>query len=432
MSKKGCTEYHQISRRRFLGLSAGALAGAAAASSLPSWLPRLSFAASENSSRDIIVSIFLRGGADALTLCVPHAEDAYYALRPTLAVPRPDSSSPHRAVDLDGFFGFPQGMAALRDAYLDKKLLVVHGCGSKDPTRSHFSAMYFMEVGQPSPPASLFTGWLGRHLQSTTPARADAVLRAVGVGYGLPRTLVGAPATVPVRDLAGVGFNGSEETLAEREQALRALYATAADASMRSSAETTLKTVELLGRIDFDSYHPAGGAAYPDDEFGYALRSTAALLKSDVGIEAAGIDFGGWDTHDEEGPLDGHLHEQMQSLSGGLAAFHKDIFSAGNRNVVVVVQSEFGRNVAENASGGTDHGHGGLMLVMGNHIAGGRVLRQWPGLGEDQLYEGQDLAITIDYRDILTEIVQERLGNPNLRAVFPDPAYTPVRHGVTV
>jgi uncharacterized protein (DUF1501 family) len=234
-----------------------------------------------------------------------------------------------------------------------------------------------------------------------------------------------------VRDLADVGFRGREETLAERERALRDLYAAASD-PMRASAETTLETVELLNRIDFESYQPAGGAAYPDDELGYALRSTAALLKADVGIEAAGIDFGGWDTHDDQGPLDGNLHTLMQSLSGGLAAFHKDIFSGGNRNVVVVVQTEFGRNVAENASGGTDHGHGSLMLVMGNHIAGGRVLRHWPGLGEAQLYEGQDLAITIDYRDILAEIVQKRLGNPDLRAVFPDPTYTPAPYGVTI
>lgn len=428
--KPGCREYHQISRRRFLGLSAGALA-AAVTSGVPAWLPRVAFAASESSGRDVLVSIFLRGGADGLTLCVPHAEDAYYALRPNLAVPRPDSSRPRRAVDLDGFFGLPPGMAPLREAFEDDKLLIVHACGLTDPTRSHFSAMYFMEVGQPSPPASLFTGWVGRHLQSTAPASPDAVLRAVSVGYGVPRTLVGGPGTVPVRDLADVGFRGREETLAERQQALRALYAGASD-PMRIAADNTVRTIQLLERIDFDAYQPAGGAAYPDDEFGYALRSTAALIKADLGVEAAAVDFGGWDTHDDQGPLDGNLHELMLSLSRGLAAFHKDLFSGAGRNVTVVVQTEFGRNVAENASGGTDHGHGSLMLLMGSHIAGGRVLSDWPGLGESQLYEAQDLAITIDYRDVLAEIVTKRLGNPNFRAVFPDPSFTPVDRGVTL
>ncbi len=421
----GCDEYQGLTRRNFVGLATGVAAAALA----PAWLPRVVYADSHDGSRDVIVSIFLRGGGDALTLCVPHGEDSYYDLRPTLAVPRPDGGGAGRAIDLDGFFGFPQGMKPLMDAWRDGNLLVVHACGMPNPTRSHFDAMRFMEVGMGDAPPNLQTGWLGRHLQATAPTVADGVLRAVGIGYGLQRTLVGGPLTLPIADLAEFGFDGRRATRKERRQALEEMYGVVGD-PLATSAENTFRTVDLLKKIGFKSYKPAGAAAYPDDEFGYALKSTAALVKAEVGVEAVAIDLGGWDTHDFQGPVDGHMAYLMESLSGGLAAFHRDLFSDGFEEVVVTTTSEFGRNAAENASAGTDHGHGGLMLVLGGHVAGGRVLAEWPGLADGQLYEGQDLAITIDYRDVLTEILTRRLGNPDFRTVFTDPGYEPQERGV--
>jgi uncharacterized protein (DUF1501 family) len=421
--KKGCPEFHQLSRRRFLGLSAGAMAAIAG----PAWLPKVSLAASA-SSRDALVSIFLRGGADGLTLVVPHGEDDYYRRRPTLAIPRPGQAG--GALDLDGFFGLPPAMAALREAYDDDALLLVHATGLTDPTRSHFSAMYFMEVGQPTPPTNLFTGWLARHLSTTAPASPNAPLRAVGLGYGVPRSLVGAPNTVPVRDLGDVGLAGDGDTVAGRKRALEAMYATAPDPLLRAAAQNTTRTIDLLAEIDFAGYLPAGGAEYPENDFGTALKSTAALLKADVGVEAATIDLDGWDTHEEQGSQDGAMFDLMQTLAQGLAAFHKDLFTSGRSDVVVTVQSEFGRNLYENDSRGCDHGHGGAMIVLGGSVAGGRVLTQWPGLHDDQLFEEQDLQITIDYRDILAEILTQRCGNTNIKAVFSDPTYTPTVRGV--
>ena len=420
----GCSEYNLISRRRFLGLSGTALAAA----SLPAWLPRVAYAASATSGRDVLVSIFLRGGADGLSLCVPHGDPGYYALRPNLAIPRPGSGA-GAARDLDGFFGLAPAMAPLLEAYDDRALLFVQACGSIDPTRSHFNAMYFMEVGQPSPPASLFTGWLGRHLATVSPATPGTTLRGVGLGYGLQRSLVGGPATVPVRDIAALAFEGDSSSLSARRVALDALYAGTAE-PLKSAAAGTAHTIDLLARVGLDNYQPSGGATYPDNDFGYALKSTAALIRAEVGVEAVAVDYGGWDTHEEQGPLDGGMAELMTGLAEGLAAFYRDLASAGRNDVLAVVQSEFGRNVAENASLGTDHGHGNTMLVLGGHVAGGRVLGRWPGLDDGHLYEGQDLAITTDYRDILTEIVTKRLGNPNYKNVFPDPAYTPIDHGV--
>lgn len=423
--KKGCAEFHHLSRRKFLGLSGAALAAAA----VPAWLPKIAFAAGGAGSRDVLVSIFLRGGADGLTLVVPHGEDAYYDLRPTLAIPRP-GDGPNGAIDLDGFFGLPQAMGALKEAYDDGALLFVHATGLPDPTRSHFSAMYFMEVGRPSPPTSLFTGWIGRHLAATPPAVAGAPLRALGLGYGLPRSLVGGPQTVPVRDLGDVDLSGDENLAQGRRRALDAMYAAATDSLLKASANNTTRTIDLLRQIDFSGYQPGGGAVYPDDEFGNAIKSTAALIKAQVGVEAATIDLSGWDSHEEMGAIDGDLAALMNSLSRGLAAFHQDLFTGGFDRVVVTVQSEFGRNANENASRGTDHGHGGAMIVLGGQVAGGRVLADWPGLAPDQLYEDQDLQITIDYRDVLAEILEKRLGNTNLAAVFPDPAYSPSFKGV--
>ncbi len=424
---KTCNEYRRISRRNFVGISAGVVAGVLA----PGWLPRVVYASSENSTRDIVVSIFLRGGADSLSMVVPHGEDNYYASRPTLAVPRPDSGEPNRVSDLDGFFGFSPSMSALRDAYDDGELLVVHACGLKDPTRSHFDAMRFMEAGQGGGAPSLQTGWLGRHLQVTAPTASDGVLRAVGIGAGLQRTLVGGPQTLPIADLDDFGFEGRKATRKARRAALEEAYA-AWNEPLRTSADNTGRTVDLLRKIGFQSYRPSGKASYPENQFGYSLKSAAALIKAEVGVEAIAIDLSGWDTHEFQGNNDGHMEYLMMSFAESLGAFHKDLSSDNLKNVSVVAMSEFGRNLRENGSQGTDHGHGGMMLALGGGIAGGRVLTDWPGLNDGQLYDGQDLEITIDYRDVLTEILDRRVGNSDWKALFPDPSYKPRTHGVTI
>lgn len=425
---KGCREYNHLTRRNFVGLSAGVFAAAVT----PSWLPRVVYADADSGSRDILVSVFLRGGVDGLSLCVPFTEKPYYDLRPTQAVPAPDDSDKaNRAIDLDGQFGFPQPLEPLKDAYDDGDLLVVHACGLQDSNRSHFDAMHFMEVGMGHPPGNLSTGWLGRHLAATAPTVKDAVLRGVGISYGLQRTLVGAPLTLPINDLADFGFTGSGKTRREREEILGEIYA-AASQPLKGSASNTFRTIDTLDKIKFRNYKPAGGARYGEDEFGYSLRSAAALIKAGVGVEAIAIDLGGWDTHDSQGTLDGHLEYLLMELGSALGAFHRDLKVSGVDNVTTVMMSEFGRNVFENDSEGTDHGYGGVMMAMGEGINGGKVLTEWPGLKKNQLFEGQDLDITIDYRDVLTEILTRRMGNPNYRTVFSDSGYSPINYGVTL
>jgi uncharacterized protein (DUF1501 family) len=398
----------------------------------PSWLPKVVLAESYVADRDVIVSIFLRGGADGLSLCVPFGDPNYYTSRPTIAIPRPDSTATAtRGIALDNFFARPRAMQALYPAYQAGELLVVHATGSVDPSRSHFDAQKFIEVGKPRDPG-IVTGWLGRHLASMPPLRTDAPLRALGFSAGLQKTLVGAPKTLPISDPTTFGISGATATRTERTNWLKSEYGPSPE-PLKSSALDALNTIELLRLINFTGYAPANGAVYPNTALGRAMRSTAAMVKADIGIEAAQIDVGGWDTHAAQDPVNagGAMYNNMAGLANALGAFHADIISgAQTTNVTVVLISEFGRNVRENSARGTDHGRGNAMFVMGRNIAGGRVYAfNWPGLAMENLQDRQDLKVTLDHRDILAEIVKNRLGNQNLGLVFPD--YVPTFRGVT-
>jgi uncharacterized protein (DUF1501 family) len=428
----GCEEYNELSRRQFLARSAGV----SAAALFPAWLPKIVMAKNFSSSRDIIVSVFQRGGADGLSIAVPFADNNYYSARPTIGIPRPDSTAATRGVNLDGFFMFPQAMAGgtpagtggLMPAFQGQDLLIVHATGQLNVSRSHFDAQRYMEVGKPVDP-SLVTGWLGRHLASIPPLNPAAPLRGIGISNGLQKTLVGAPLTLPIADPTNYTIGGSSTTQAARVGFLQGDY-TGADEPVGSSALSATNTIGLLKSVNFAGYVPANGAVYPNNSgFARALRSVAVLIKNNVGIEAAQVDIGNWDTHSDQDPIAGSMAKTMSDFSNSLGAFYADVIAAGFP-VTVVVVSEFGRNVRENGSAGTDHGRGTTMFAMGKGIAGGRVLtKNWPGLAKENLEAGQDLKVTVDYRDILSEIVQNRLGNPNLGFVFP--SWTPTTLGVT-
>ena len=420
-----CTEYNELSRRQFVTWSAGA---ALLATFVPPWLPKVVLAESYAANRDVIISIFMRGGADGLTLCAPFADPEYYAGRPTIAIPRPDSSSASRGIALDDRFAFPQAMSPLVESFTAKDLLVVHGTGSVDSSRSHFDQQHFMEVGKPRDP-TIVTGWLGRHLASITPMRTNAPLRALGIANGLAQTLIGAPQALPIPSPANFGLAGNVNTRQERTDWLKADYLGTPD-PVRSAAIDTAATVDLLKTINFTGYVPANGAVYPAGSFGASLKSAAALIKADIGVEAIQVDVGGWDTHSTQAPLTGSMFNTMTSFAGALGALYKDLIAVGAHSVTVVVVSEFGRNVRENGSAGTDHGRGNCMFVMGKNIAGGRVLtRNWTSLARENLESQNDLKVTIDHRDILAEVVLNRLTNDRLSFVFPD--FVPTMRGAT-
>lgn len=385
---------------------------------ITTWLPRLAFAPpASRVQHDTLIVIFLRGAADALNMIVPHGEDAYYAARPVLAIARPDHTSARaqdRAVDLDGFFGTHPAMRALLPAWQSKQLAVVHACGAPDESRSHFRAMELMERGAQDEHGPA-TGWIARHLAATPPS-AHSAMRAVALGDRAPRSLTGSIPVTALRSIvdAHLGARGGHNSAA-LHHALDALYQDG-DALERTG-RNTLGLMRMLEKID-PAAPPAHGAQYPDTEFGHACRQTALLIKAQVGLEVAAIDLGGWDTHIAQGGAEGQLALLLRDLAEGLAALHGDLRDHMNA-VSIVCMSEFGRRVAENGGLGTDHGHGGAMLLMGGNVRGGRVHGDWPGLRREQLIGPGDLAVTTDYRDVLGELLTQRLGQSSIHAVFP-------------
>ena len=382
------------------------------------WMPRYSFAPRNRAPRgDTLVVIFLRGAADVLNMVVPHGEAAYYRLRPTLGIPRPDdarSRREERALDLDGFFGLHPNLAPLLEAWQEKQLAILHACGAPDESRSHFKSMELMErgVGDERGPAS---GWIGRHL-ATLDTGSVSPLRAVGMGTRPQRSLSGTIPVSALRSIVDFHMGGDARRLEQMRLALDYVY--------REDAlgEETLAIMQTLQKLDPAAYRPRG-AAYPDSEFGLALKQTAMLIKAALGLEVAAIDVGGWDTHFTQGSASGLMPNLMKDLAAGLAAFHADLRDEMDR-MTVVTMSEFGRRAYENGSLGTDHGHGSMMMLLGGHVLGGRVHGQWPGLEQGQLVGPGDLAVTTDYRDVLAEVLLKRLNNPALDEIFP--GYAPV------
>jgi uncharacterized protein (DUF1501 family) len=393
----------------------------------PAWMPRLAFAPTQRGQRgDVLVVIFLRGAADALNMVVPHGEPAYYDSRPTLAIPHPDDSKAAkstRAVDLDGFFGLHPAMASLLPAWQEQQLAIVHACGAPDDSRSHFKAMELMERGLAdlAGPAS---GWINRHLASLDTGNPSP-LRAIGFGEAAPRSLRGVIPVSALRSITEFHLGGEPEIAGLMKTGLAGLYS--GDDLMAGIGRETLRILETVERLDPHSYRPASGkSAYPASDFGAALRQVALLVRAEVGLEVAAIDLGGWDTHFAQGAGEGLMAGLLADLAGGLSALHADMADRMSQ-LTVVVMTEFGRRVRENASLGTDHGHGSLMLLLGGNTQGGRVHGRWPGLDPGQLFGPGDLAVTTDYRDVLAEICRKRLNNPAVDQIFP--GFTPGQQG---
>lgn len=413
-----CTEYKHISRRGFLG---GATAATIAATLGHAWLPRLAFAQSPGPAKDIIISVYLRGGADGCSMVVPHGDPGYYAARPNISIPQPGSGKNGAATDLNGFFGLSKSMLPLLPAYQDGKLAIVHAVGSQNWSRSHFDAQRWMETSDRDNINSN-TGWLGRHLATSPEKVPGSPMRAISLTYGLTRTLNGGPKTLPIPNPDYFGFEGYYPNMNELSTWIGNQYNRVQD-MQKAAVRDTRNVIATLDAINFNGYHGGGGAVYPNTNFGQSMKATAALIKSNIGLEASHMDVDGWDTHADQGPIGGYMDGLMTDLANTLAAFYKDMAASNRMDFTLVVVSEFGRNVLENGSRGTDHGAGNAMFVMGGKVNGGTVYGTWPGCAANQLLDGYDLKMTTDYRDILAEIVQKRLNNTNLTTVFP--SYVP-------
>jgi uncharacterized protein (DUF1501 family) len=402
-----------ITRRVFLKNGAIAIVGT---SVIPSFLTRAVYAADTAApGKKRLIVLFQRGAADGLNIVVPHGEAAYYSMRPTIAIPRPRRDD-QSVIDLDGFFGLHPSMAAFKPLWEQKHLAIVHAAGSPDNTRSHFDAQDYMEAGTPGV-KSTEDGWLNRALAGLQEPNASP-FRAVAMGSALPRTLAGPVPAVAMADIRGFGVGGRGRGAEVASNTFEAMYEQSVDTVLHGTGNETFEAVKMLKSADPEKYTPAPGANYPRGRFGDSLRQVAQLVKSNLGVEVAFADIGGWDHHVNEGSVQGQIANLTREFSQAMAAFWTDLGDLGE-DTVIVSMSEFGRTARENGNRGTDHGHANVMFVLGGPVKGGRVYGRWPGLAPDNLYEGRDLAVTTDFRQVLSEAVAHHLGNNNLTAVFP-------------
>lgn len=398
-----------ITRRVFLRNSGLAVVGTAA---IPSFLARAAYGAAETSSRNKrLVVIFQRGAADGLNIVVPHAEQNYYAMRPSINIPR------NSVIDLDGLFGLHPSLSPFQALWNQRHLAIVHAAGSPDPTRSHFDAQDFMESGTPGVKATE-DGWLNRTLRSLPAPGASSPFRAIALGPSLPRILSGGEPAAAVNNINEFGVGGRNPNASPIANTFEAMYEQSVDSVLHGTGQETFEAVKMLKAADPTKYTPAAGADYPRGRLGESLKQLAQLIKANLGVQVAFADIGGWDHHVNEGSTEGQIANVLREFSQSLAAFWIDLGDLAE-DTVVVTMSEFGRTARENGNRGTDHGHANVMFVMGGPVKGGKVYGRWPGLDLSQLYEGRDLALTTDFRRVLGEAVSRHLGNKDLDQVFP-------------
>jgi len=398
-----------ITRRGFMKGGALALVGT---STIPSFLTRSVMAevTTAAANKKKLVVLFQRGAADGLNIVVPYREKNYYAMRPSIAVRQEE------VLDLDGFFGLHPAMASLKPLYDLGHLAMVHAAGSPDMSRSHFDAQDYMESGTPGIKITS-DGWLNRALKADQ--RKDASpFRAVALGAQVPRTLQGSVPAVAVSNLQDFSVAGRGPQASPISNAFQAMYDSSSDAMLHGTGKETFEAVKMLRSADPAKYRPAPGVSYPQSPFGNSLRQVAQLLKANLGVEAAFADIGGWDTHQNQGNSRGQLANRLREFSDSIAAFWQDMGDDA-ADVTLVTMSEFGRTARQNGTGGTDHGHANVMFVLGGSVKGGKVYGKWPGLSNEKLNEGRDLAVTTDFRSVLGEAVSRTLGCGNLDLVFP-------------
>ena len=367
----------------------------------------------------VLVCLFQRGAVDGLNMIVPHGDRIYYDERPRIAVPAAD------VIDLNGYFGLHPSLAALKPWWDNKSLAAIHAIGSPDATRSHFDAQDYMESGTPGVKITP-DGWLNRYCQHDREHQSSA-FRSVAFGPELPRILSGSAPALAIGDLKTFGLRVPQNDAGDRvTRAFEALYQGSSTGLLAASSQEGFEAARQLKAADPTQYQPEHGAAYPNGRLGRSLLEIAQLIKADLGLEIAFADATGWDTHVNQGASEGQLSTRLKELGDGLAAFATDLGPRMN-DVVVLTMSEFGRTIHENGNSGTDHGHATAMFLLGGPVNGGRVLGRWPGLAPEARYEGRDVAVTTDFRDLFAEVVGKHLGSADLGSVFPGYSVDPNR-----
>jgi uncharacterized protein (DUF1501 family) len=368
--------------------------------------------ASERPRRKLIV-VLLRGAADGLSLLVPYRERRYHRLRPDLAIPEPRKGKAGACLDLDGRFGLHPALEPLLEPYRTGTLAAVVAAGSPSRTRSHFEAQEYLETGTPDAKGTA-DGWLNRLLQRR-PGEAAGPLRAVALSGSMPRILQGPAPALAIGSTGRPGLSGRKGR--RLEQAFAKMYAQS-PGELGEAGREGLDAADELREALQEGEEPGASRGAPAGRAAQRLRALGRIAAAEPDFEIGFTDLGGWDTHVGQGAAEGRLARGLEDLGAGLVGLCEELGPA-LRETAVLVLTEFGRTVAQNGNGGTDHGHGSAVLALGGPIRGGRVYGRWPGLEPEALHEGRDLAVTTDFRQILAEVLAGHLGVQDPAAVLP-------------
>jgi uncharacterized protein (DUF1501 family) len=415
--------FRHLNRRVFLKSSAIGMVSLCAGDP-PRFLQRLlagvAGAAPIQDRRKTLVAIFQRGAMDGLMAVPPFGDDGIHTLRPRLAMSLFDPDAEARLLDLGSGFGMHPALAPLETLYSDGALAVVHGVGSPNTTRSHFDAQDYMETGTPFRKGTE-SGWLNRVLVAGAGTAAGSnPFRAVSLTASLPRSLYGSAPALAVADLTRFGLDRSLKRALKEPPArgFESLYEQTSQELLHGVGHDSFAAMHTIAEMDISQYRPAAGADYPRSPLGRSLTQIAYLIKARVGLEVAFAETGGWDTHVQQGTVRGAFANRAGDLSQSIAAFWTDL---GDRrdDVVLLTMTEFGRTVHENGSGGTDHGRASCLFVLGAAVNGGRVYGSVPPLRRDELEDGRDLPVVVDFRSVFAEVAGTLFGLDDDDAVFP-------------
>lgn len=366
----------------------------------------------------IMVCIFQRGAMDGLMAVTPFTDEDLKKARPTLFL-SPANAAAKPSIDLDGRFGLHPSMRSFEPLFRDKRLAIVHGVGSPNSTRSHFDAQDYMESGTPFNKGTS-SGWLNRAVgllghEAVTP------FQAVSITSSLPRSFYGNNAAMAISNLQdfAIQMRGNPLSANMAARSFEELYDQTTDALLSKTGKESFDAVKMLQKTDTRNYQPSSGAVYPKTALGNSLKQVAQLIRMDVGLEIAFTESGGWDTHFNQGAESGPFARNVEDLSNSITAFWTDI-EAYQDDVDVMTMTEFGRTVRQNGTGGTDHGRGSCMFILGNDVNGGVVHGNMPRLTPENLEDGRDLPVTTDFRTVFSEVADRHLNLHNDTALFPD------------
>lgn len=418
-----------ITRRNFLRGTGGAALGATAGVSL-SFAPQLMAQSATNAKT--LVYVFLRGAMDGLSFVVPTGNDAngqaYRAKRNQTRMVPDDGDVRRRPIVIKTGntthpFGLHPAATGFAELWSKNKLAIVQACGHlpvSTQTRSHFDAQEQIELGTPGVLSST-NGWLARHLATTPDLVDNAIFNAIAAGGSPPSSLLGWSDAVTLSSTGNFHPNPNHTFTRTSLDAVRAMYTGGSDLDV--AAQAAFGAVDMVSTIDFNGYTPGGGAVYPDTGIGRNLRLIATLMRQNMGLSAATVDVGGWDTHNGQGVFEyGGYYNNVRDLTNAITAFYKDLsnnYTAGGfaDRVAIVVQSEFGRQVTENESQGTDHGLGNPMFIIGGKVKGGL----YGGDVELANLSGDAVRPKVDFRQVLGTVVDKLMGNAEAGNIFNQP-----------